>query len=131
MNRVHIILLLVSAVMALESLWGLIKPHEIRKTIGDLLPNIPARQPGTGIFFIALASALWLAVPGTLDISSWLLLVVVLFTATMGVACLRGNSFRHLAELMIVNRSPAAIRMIYLAELLLAGVMIWAALTGR
>lgn len=127
----HVVLLIAAAVMTLESLWGLVKPADVKKNIGDILPNIPPRQPGTGIFFLAVAVVLWMAVPDTLALSSWLLLVVVLFTATMGVACLRENSFRHLAELLIVNRSPGTIRLIYSAELLLAGVMIWAGLTGH
>jgi len=56
--------------------------------------------------------------------------VVVLFTATMGIACLKKNAFRVLAELLIVNRSPSAIRLIYAAEMALAAFMIWAALNG-
>lgn len=131
MSRVQIILLLAAGVMALESVWGLINPREIKKTIGLLLPSMPPRQPGMGIFFISLALLLWLAVPRAADLSSWLLLVVVLFTATTGIACLKEKAFRMLAELLIVNRSPAAIRLIYAAELALAVFMIWAALNGR
>ncbi|HPA77633.1 MAG TPA: hypothetical protein PLT67_02410 [Kiritimatiellia bacterium] len=131
MSRVQIILLLAAGIMALESLWGLINPREIKETIGRLLPGMPPRQPGMGVFFLSLALLLWLAVPRTADLSSWLLLVVVLFTATMGIACLKENAFRGLAGLLIVNRSPVAIRLIYAAEMALAAFMIWAALNGR
>jgi len=40
-SRVQIILLLAAGIMALESLWGLINPREIKETIGRLLPGMP------------------------------------------------------------------------------------------
>ena len=128
MNVAEIALLCIAVPMALESLWGCCRPASMRRRVQLMMDESGIGEESVHRFFWTLAVLLW-ALAWTGQNTAHRALFV------LGVACMlagfwgqRPGAVKRWYTVVLGNRSPWAIRLIYLGEAALAAGLIVIAL---
>lgn len=107
-----------------ESMWGISSPEKLKTAVEKAVEDAPERNPGLGMFFAGVAVVFWILMGPDKNLADYALLVLCWILAGGAMANFKANGFQQLAGILILRRSPLAIRMIYLVEFALASTFI-------
>lgn len=130
MNRVQAALFVVGLFCLVEGVWGAVAPYGAKKIAGWFVKVSGPRSVGLGILLLAGAAVLAVLVLTGQPLANWALLAVAAVLAALGFLSFRPDAVRRWLTVWILNRAPLTVRLIYLAEALVAVLLLWIALAG-
>lgn len=120
MEPIHIVLLILGTISFAEALWGISAPTRVQDAVRRAVTEIPARNPGVGTFFSLLAAALWLLLSPEKRLSDWILVVLSWMFAGGAYVNFKAGAFQRMARILILDRHPMTLRLMYFCEMILA-----------
>ena len=126
----HLVLMGISLISLLESLWGMTSPVSLKKSVMNLLAETPPAASRWGWGFTVATLALWgVAMTGRLWAHRALFLIGVLFMI-LALLSFRPGFIERLLSFWIIHRSYRSIRLLYAAEFLVAAGLMTLAWSG-
>ncbi len=131
MSIAHITLLLIGLICLAESLWAISFPERYRDAASRIAGDAGPDEPSAGIAFCVMTILIWaIAATGQSWAHRGLFLIGTLLMLITFLA-FRTGGLKRLMDGILIRRSTAFIRLIYLVEFAIAIACIAVALTGK
>lgn len=130
-NHLSYTILLILGIMGLvKSIFGLAQPSLMKRLCIWWSKAVPQVNTLIGCVCFLMAIALWAVVLIDQPLTNWLLVLFGVLCAWIGTVYFRPHDFQKLLNVLILDRKPIMIRVVFLATAILSIFFIWVAVKG-